>query len=65
MNVSELRSSSVADLSNELNELRKEFFKLNVQKATGQLTQTHKLKQVKKQIAVVKTVMTEKKRVEE
>ena len=60
MKASELREKSVDELNEELITLRKEQFKLNVQKATGQLAQTHLLKQTSKDIARVKTVLSEK-----
>jgi len=43
------------------NELKKELFELRFQAATGQLEQTARLKEVKKQIARIKTVQSEAK----
>ena len=60
MNVSELREKNPDELKNELIELRKEQFKLRMQKGSGQLSQTHLLKEVRRNIARVKTVMNEK-----
>ena len=60
MNASELREKSVEELNEELLKLRESQFKLNVQKATGQLGQTHLLKETRKDIARVKTVLSEK-----
>lgn len=60
MNISELREKSPEELKNELIELRKEQFKLRMQKGSGQLSQTHLLKDVRRNIARVKTVMNEK-----
>ena len=60
MKASELREKSVDELSAELVKLREEQFKLNMQNATGQLGQSHLLKQARKDIARVKTVLTEK-----
>ena len=60
MNISELREKSSEELKNELIELRKEQFKLRMQKGSGQLSQTHLLKDVRRNIARVKTVMNEK-----
>ena len=62
---SELRQLSVDELNNELVELRKERFNYQLQKTTGQLTQTHHLKRVTKKIARVKTLLSEKKRSEQ
>ena len=60
MNASELREKSAEELNAELLKLREEQFKLNMQNATGQLGQTHLLKQTRKDIARVKTVLSEK-----
>ncbi len=60
MNASELRDKSVEDLNKQLLTLREEQFKLRMQKSTGQLGQTHLLQQNQRDIARVKTVLTEK-----
>lgn len=60
MNAKDLREKSVDELNNTLLELLRDQFKYRMQKATGQLTQTHLLKQVRKDIARVKTVLTQK-----
>lgn len=60
MKASELREKSADELSNQLITLREEQFKLQMQKATGQLAQTHLLQQNQRDIARVKTVLTEK-----
>lgn len=60
MNAKDLREKSVDELKNTLLELLRDQFKFRMQKATGQLTQTHLLKQVRKDIARVKTLLTEK-----
>lgn len=60
MKATELREKSVEELNAELLKLREGQFKLNMQKATGQLGQTHLLTQARKDIARVKTVLTEK-----
>ena len=60
MKASELREKSVDELNAELLKLREGQFKLNVQKTTGQLGQTHLLKETRKDIARVKTVLSEK-----
>ena len=59
MNASELRGKSRAELEEELVELRREQFNLRMQGATGQMNQNHQHKRVRKDIARVKTVMTE------
>lgn len=60
MKASELRQKSVEELNNQLLELLREQFKLRMQKSTGQLSQTHQLKQLRRDIARVKTLLTEK-----
>jgi large subunit ribosomal protein L29 len=60
MKASELREKSVEELQKQLLELREEQFKTRMQKATGQLAQTHLLRQNQRDIARVKTVLTEK-----
>ena len=59
MNASDLRSKSLPELEEELVELRREQFNLRMQGATGQLAQNHEHRRVRKDIARVKTVMTE------
>jgi len=60
MKASELRAKSSDELSKELLTLREEQFKLRMQRVTGQLGQTHLLQQNQRDIARVKTVLTEK-----
>lgn len=60
MKANELRDKSVEELSGQLQTLRQEQFKLRMQQATGQLAQTHLLKQARRDIARVKTVLQEK-----
>ena len=49
MKASELRDKSAEELNSELLKLREEQFKLRMAKSTGQLGQTHLLKQTKRQ----------------
>ena len=60
MKASELREKSVKELEQELLRLRKEQFHHRMQKASGQLGQTHFLVDTRHDIARVKTVMQEK-----
>lgn len=60
MKSAELREKSVDDLKVEANEMSKQLFQLRLQKATGQLDNVSKFKQIKKDLARVKTVLTEK-----
>jgi len=59
MEVQELRSKSVEELNEELLALRREQFNLRMQGATGELTQHHEHRRVRKNIARVKTVLSE------
>ncbi|WP_369600949.1 50S ribosomal protein L29 [Hahella sp. SMD15-11] len=60
MKAAELRKKSVEELKKDLLDLLKQQFNLRMRKATGQLNQTHLMKQVRRDIARVKTVLTEK-----
>jgi large subunit ribosomal protein L29 len=60
MKASELKAKSVEELNAELLGLLREQFNLRMQAATGQLAQTHLLKTVRRDIARVKTILTEK-----
>ena len=59
MKASELREKSQQELSDTLHELLKEQFNLRMQQGTEQLARHHVIRQVRKNIARVKTVMTE------
>ena len=59
--VKELRGLSQEELAKRENELKKELFELRFQAAAGQLEHTGRLKEVKKQIARIKTVQSEAK----
>ena len=59
MNAADLRSKSVEELNEELVALRREQFNLRMQQATGELAQVHQHGRVRKDIARVKTVLTE------
>ena len=60
MKASELRSKSVEDLQTELLELRRAQFGLRMQLATQSLTKNSEIQRVKREIARVHTVLTEK-----
>ena len=57
MSIKELRGKSPADLSAQLLELRREQFNLRMQKGSGQLTQTHEVRKVRREIARIKTLL--------
>jgi large subunit ribosomal protein L29 len=60
MKASELKDKSVDDLNKELGDLLREQFNLRMQKGTGQLAKPHLLKEVRRNIARVKTVLNQK-----
>ena len=60
MKANELRDKSIDELSQQLLSLREEQFKLRMAKATGHLGQSHLLKQTKRDIARVKTVLQQR-----
>ena len=60
MTVQEIKELDNAALLAKVEEYKKELFGLRFQQATGQLTNTARLKTVKKTIARIKTVMTER-----
>ncbi len=59
MKASELRQQDKSTLQTTLNELAKKQFKLKMQIGSGQLAQNHLIRQVRHDIARVKTLMTE------
>lgn len=58
--IDELRSLSAEELQNELLSLRKEQFNLRMKKASGSLDTTHLITMMRKSVARVKTLLTEK-----
>jgi large subunit ribosomal protein L29 len=60
--VSELRTMSPDQLTDELGKLKKEQFNLRFQKATGQLEKTARVRIVRRTIAKINTVLGEKSR---
>ena len=60
MNVNEMKSKTAVELSDELKNLLQEQFNLRMQKGMGQMTNAHELRRVRRDIARIKTVMTEK-----
>ena len=63
--VKELKSQSVADLKAQLVDAKKELFNLRFQNATNQLDNTARITEVRKNIARIQTVITEKEKVAE
>lgn len=60
MKASELREKTLEALQAEQLELQESLFKMKLQQASGQLTRTHELGQVRRNIARIKTVINEK-----
>ena len=60
MTITEIRELSLEELEVKVNELKQELFNLKFQKTLGQLQNTAKIKDVKRTIARLKTVVTEK-----
>lgn len=60
MNGKDLREKSVEDLNSELGNLQRQQFTLRMAKASGQLAQNNKIDVVRKNIARIKTILTEK-----
>ena len=60
MKAKDLREKSVEELQTALGEEQEAQFKLRMQQATGQLTETHKVKDTRRNIARLKTVITQK-----
>jgi len=58
--VEELRAKSATELQEELVAAKKELFNLRFQHATNQLDNTSRIKEVRKNIAKIQTVITEK-----
>ena len=57
--VHELRAKSVEELNEELVAAKKELFNLRFQNATNQLDNTSRIKEVRKNIARIQTMITE------
>ena len=63
--VEELKAKTAAELNEELVAAKKELFNLRFQNATNQLDNTARIREVRKNIARIQTVMTQKTRVAE
>lgn len=60
MKASKLRDMTSEELATEEQELSKQLFQLRLQKATGQLDNVNKIKEIRRDLARVKTVRVEK-----
>ncbi len=64
MLANEIRNMSVDELLTQEKELKQELFNLKFQKTLGQLQDTAKIRTVKRDIARIKTILTEKTKTE-
>ena len=62
MKAAELRETTVEELRKKEQDLRKELFNLRFQKATGEIENPMRIRAIKKNIAKILTVITEKNR---
>ena len=62
MKTAELRDKSVGELENRQKELSEQLFKLRFQRATGRIENPMKIRQVRREIARIKTLLGEKSR---
>jgi large subunit ribosomal protein L29 len=62
MKASDIRARTVDELSEEVDALGKEIFNLRFQRASGQLENTTRVRQVRRDIARIKTILGERRR---
>lgn len=65
MNAQDMREKNESELREELSGLLREQFNLRMQRGIGQLASPHDIRRVRKDIARIKTVLNEKKKVGE
>ena len=65
MELKKMREMTEVELNTELGKMKKELFNLRFQNATNQLDNTSRIKEVRKNIARIQTVMTAKENVAE
>ena len=58
--IEDMRRSTPDQLRDQLTELKKEQFNLRFQKATGQLEKTSRVRQIRREIARIETILGEK-----
>jgi large subunit ribosomal protein L29 len=64
LKASDLRTRSQDELSDQVDTLGKEIFNLRFQRASGQLENTARVRQVRREIARIKTILGERHRAE-
>jgi large subunit ribosomal protein L29 len=62
MKAADIRAKTADELADELDNLGKEIFNLRFQRANGQLENTARVRQVRRDIARIKTVLGERRR---
>ena len=62
MTTNEMRDKSIDELNTRERELREQLFKLRFQRATGRMESPSKMRQVRREIARIKTLLSEKAR---
>lgn len=60
MKASEIRKMSVEDINKKISENKQELFELRMKQATGTLDKPHRINALRKDVARLKTVLTEK-----
>ena len=60
MRIADVRAMTADQLTDALGDLKKEQFNLRFQAATGQIEKTHRVGEIRKDIARIKTVMRAK-----
>lgn len=60
MKTSDLRAKSVEELEADLLQLRREQLKFRIQQSTGQLSQSHLIRQARRDVAKIKTLLVQK-----
>ncbi len=60
MNIKDIRETSNEELLKTIDSLKEELFNLRFKQATGQLEDASRMREVKKTIARIKTIMTER-----
>ena len=61
MKVKELKEMTVAELDVQLQEIREEQFKLKLQQVSGQLEHPHRIQEMRRMVARIKTLQQQKK----
>lgn len=62
MKIEEMRKMDTAELNKKITETKDELFKLRMEQSSGTLRETHKIHELRKTIARLKTVLNEKER---